>query len=153
MATAEEILAAAGVIDETILIDLDSRELIIPKTILNLGVESDDDTKVLHFSVPRMYKKVDLSTYRVRVNYRNANDDTDIYPVEDATVTDDGMLTFSWTVGRFAYTKKGNERIEIVLDGGECRVGTESTLLDLSAVPYRVLRQGALSRETIAAAL
>lgn len=44
-------------------------------------------------------------------------------------------------------------QIETVLDGGECRLGTESTLLDMSQAPYRVLRQGALSRETIAAAL
>lgn len=44
-------------------------------------------------------------------------------------------------------------QIETVLDGGECRVGTESTLLDMSAAPYRILRQGALSRAAIAAAL
>lgn len=44
-------------------------------------------------------------------------------------------------------------QIETVLDGGECRVGTESTLLDMSRTPYRVLRQGALSREAIAKAL
>ena len=44
-------------------------------------------------------------------------------------------------------------QIETVLDGGECRVGTESTLLDMSRRPYRVLRQGALSRESIAKAL
>ena len=44
-------------------------------------------------------------------------------------------------------------QIETVLDGGECRVGTESTLLDMSRRPYRVLRPGALSRESIAKAL
>ena len=44
-------------------------------------------------------------------------------------------------------------RIDAVLDGGECRVGTESTLLDLSHTPYRILRQGALAREAIASAL
>jgi len=44
-------------------------------------------------------------------------------------------------------------QIEAVLDGGECRVGTESTLLDMSRTPYRILRQGALSRDAIAKAL
>ena len=44
-------------------------------------------------------------------------------------------------------------KIEAVLDGGECTLGTESTLLSLAATPYRVLRQGALPESEIADAL
>lgn len=44
-------------------------------------------------------------------------------------------------------------QIDAVLDGGPCELGRESTVLDLSAAPYRVLRQGALSQEDIAEAL
>lgn len=44
-------------------------------------------------------------------------------------------------------------QIEAVIDGGECGIGFESTLLDMSAAPYRILRQGALSQEKIADAL
>ena len=44
-------------------------------------------------------------------------------------------------------------RIDAVLDGGPCAVGVESTLLDLTVIPYRVLRQGGLSREKIEAVL
>ncbi len=40
-------------------------------------------------------------------------------------------------------------RIDAVLDGGPCTVGAESTILDLTAAPYRILRQGGLSRERI----
>ena len=43
--------------------------------------------------------------------------------------------------------------IEAVIDGGPCGIGKESTLIDMSAVPYRILRQGALPAETIADAL
>ena len=43
--------------------------------------------------------------------------------------------------------------IDGVIDGGPCTLGKESTILDLSCVPYRVLRVGALSPETIADAL
>lgn len=35
-------------------------------------------------------------------------------------------------------------KIDAVLDGGSCSVGVESTILDLSRTPYRILRQGAL---------
>ncbi len=44
-------------------------------------------------------------------------------------------------------------KIDAVIDGGPCGIGTESTVLDLSAVPFRILRQGALSRDAIQAAL
>jgi len=44
-------------------------------------------------------------------------------------------------------------RIDAVLDGGPCRVGVESTILDLTVTPPRILRQGGLSREAIEAVL
>ena len=44
-------------------------------------------------------------------------------------------------------------KIEAVIDGGPCGIGTESTLIDMSQTPYRILRQGALDTETIAEAL
>ncbi|MBD5085027.1 MAG: threonylcarbamoyl-AMP synthase [Clostridiales bacterium] len=43
--------------------------------------------------------------------------------------------------------------IDAVLDGGPCSVGVESTILDLTVTPYRILRQGGLSREAIEAVL
>ena len=42
-------------------------------------------------------------------------------------------------------------RIDAVLDGGPCTVGVESTILDLTVRPYRILRQGGLSRGDIEA--
>lgn len=44
-------------------------------------------------------------------------------------------------------------RVDAVLDGGPCTVGVESTILDLTVTPCRVLRQGGLSREDIEQAL
>ena len=41
-------------------------------------------------------------------------------------------------------------KIDAVLDGGECGIGWESTLIDLSRTPYRILRQGALPADEIA---
>lgn len=44
-------------------------------------------------------------------------------------------------------------RIDAVLDGGPCSVGVESTILDLTVTPYRILRQGGLSKADIEAVL
>ncbi|MBO6016958.1 MAG: threonylcarbamoyl-AMP synthase [Oscillospiraceae bacterium] len=43
--------------------------------------------------------------------------------------------------------------IEAVIDGGPCELGLESTVLDMSQAPYRILRQGSLPAEEIEDAL
>jgi tRNA A37 threonylcarbamoyladenosine synthetase subunit TsaC/SUA5/YrdC len=35
------------------------------------------------------------------------------------------------------------------LDGGACGIGTESTIVDLSRTPYRILRHGAVTEKTV----
>lgn len=42
------------------------------------------------------------------------------------------------------------DRVDMVLDGGPCRVGIESTVLDLSARRARILRPGGITAEDIA---
>lgn len=44
-------------------------------------------------------------------------------------------------------------KIDAIIDGGRCGLGFESTIIDMSAVPYRILRQGALPAEAIDDAL
>ena len=44
-------------------------------------------------------------------------------------------------------------RIAAVVDGGQCGLGRESTIIDMSAAPYKILRQGALPEEDISSAL
>ena len=44
-------------------------------------------------------------------------------------------------------------KIEAVIDGGPCTLKTESTLIDLSSKPYRILRAGAVSEAELADAL
>lgn len=43
--------------------------------------------------------------------------------------------------------------IEAVLDGGTCGIGVESTVVDMTVSPYRILREGAVAEEDICRAL
>lgn len=45
------------------------------------------------------------------------------------------------------------DAIDLVLDGGACDIGIESTIVDLSAGPARILRPGVITLEAISAAL
>ena len=40
-------------------------------------------------------------------------------------------------------------KIDLLIDGGETEVGMESTVLDISSFPYRVLRKGAIDESCI----
>ncbi len=46
-----------------------------------------------------------------------------------------------------------NGQIEGIIDGGPCGLGFESTIIDMSKIPYKILRQGALPAEDIEKAL
>ena len=42
------------------------------------------------------------------------------------------------------------DRIDLILDAGQTQLGKESTIIDLTVSPYRILRAGAVSRDKIA---
>ena len=106
MPTALELLSTEAC-DDILVVNLETREIIIPKNVSILGVEADDETRILHFQVPRYYCNVDLSEFAIRVNYRNAKGEGDMYIVTETLIEDD-MIRFDWVVGRNAFAKKGN---------------------------------------------
>lgn len=122
MATAEELLTGATratgnnePVEKILVADLDTRVISIPATITNLGVESDDDVKILRFKVPRYSDMVDLSTFTVQINFKNSADIGDIYSVKYFDSVDDEFVTFSWQIDRSALTVKGPVKFSVCM--------------------------------------
>ena len=90
-------------------VDDDTRVVTVPEKYRKLGVESDEAAKRIWFRFPKLVGNngVDLSAIGVRVNFRNANGEGDIYIVEDLT-TDGDYVTFSWELTRKVTAYKGN---------------------------------------------
>lgn len=109
MATLNELLGDASVVDKTLVISNDFRTINIPSSVPNLGVEYDDDVLRLEFKMPRYVSDTDLSAFSVRINYMNAQRETDTYTVSDALVGNE-YITFSWRVGPTATRYKGNTK-------------------------------------------
>lgn len=97
-----------------LVVDNIHRTISIPKTITNLGVESDDDVRRLYFSVPRYYGEFDLSEFVAHINYKNAKGGGDVYLVDDLETTEDA-ITFSWLVDRFAFQYSGEVKFNVCL--------------------------------------
>lgn len=115
MATADELLAGAMTeVEQVLIINWETRTIDIPKTITNIGVESDDDVKYLKFRAPRYYHGTDLSEFTVRINYLNANKEGDVYSPVDVTVADDA-IEFTWVVGRFATMYQGDVKFNVCM--------------------------------------
>ena len=121
MTTAEELLNQAAESGEAVTstisyltVDMESRQITIPPTIKNIGVESDDEVKRLWFKMARYYHDIDLSTFTIRINYTNANGDGDVYTVEDVDIGDNELI-FSWLIGRYAVQTAGNVNFVVCL--------------------------------------
>lgn len=106
MSNAMELLSTE-VCDDILNVDLESRMIVIPNTVQNLGVESDDSVRVLHFQVPRYYCEVDLSTFVIRINYKHASGAGGYYDISTPTV-EENLIKFDWKVARQVVVKKGN---------------------------------------------
>ena len=109
VAEAEEVETYADSGIEYCTVDDDTRLVTIPDKYKKLGVESDEKVKRIWFRFPKLVGNngVDLSKIGVRVNFRNANGDGDIYIVEDLA-TDGDFVTFSWELTRKVTAYKGN---------------------------------------------
>lgn len=61
--------------------------------------------------------------------------------------------------GRLSPTNSGHvqkslgDRVALIVDGGQCQVGIESTVLDLTTAPPQVLRPGMIHADALAAAI
>lgn len=109
MATADEVLAnviTKTTVDNTFVINTDLRTITIPSQIKSLGVESDDGVLRVWFKIPATYCGIDLSTFKIRINYLNAKNEEGVYDVGYVNKVDD-YINFSWLIGRHAAMYKG----------------------------------------------
>ena len=127
MATAEELLMRASpiavqandteAVDSVLYVDMESREIKIPKNVVCLGVESDDDVKKLTFNMPRLYHDTDLADFNIYINYLNAKKEGDLFKVlpENIIMDENNTLTFDWVVGRTALAYQGTAIFNICM--------------------------------------
>lgn len=111
MATIDEIFenmpAEASVNYEELIIDAESREILVPDAEAIFGVESDTRSERKYFRCPRYVGDgLDLASCFLRVNFRNANGDVDSYLVTDVSI-DGEYITFSWELSRKVTAYKG----------------------------------------------
>lgn len=113
MITADELLAAAFT-GESLIVDVENRDIHIPDSITHFGVESDEDVMKLLFDMPRFYGDIDLSEFEININYKNANGYGDVFKVEEIVVGEE-LISFSWQIGRYVTAKAGNVKFNVCL--------------------------------------
>ena len=80
-------------------IDEDLRTIKKPARGNVLGVQDDNNVNHINFKMPRYYNGIDLSTFTIKINYKNALDTINSYFVDDLMFGTDTM-TFSWLVSK-----------------------------------------------------
>ncbi len=84
------------------------------------------------------------------------------HPVAQALLQQAGVPIAAPSANRFGHTSPTtaahvwqdlNGRVDLILDGGETQVGLESTVVDVSTSPARILRPGGVTREMLESVL
>ncbi|MEJ5223956.1 MAG: L-threonylcarbamoyladenylate synthase [Anaerolineales bacterium] len=84
------------------------------------------------------------------------------HPVAQALIRAAGVPVAAPSANRFGHTSPTTAahvlqdlygRVDVVLDGGPANLGVESTVLDISVTPARILRPGGVTREQLTAIL
>lgn len=106
MATIDELLNDSNEAT-TCTVNPDTREIIIPEKYKFLGVFSDEKVTRIPFTCPRVVgNNIDLTEYKLYINYKNANGGYDAYPIDDVVVSGDN-ITFSWLLSRYVTLSSG----------------------------------------------
>lgn len=96
-------------------IDVDKREVRLPREGLLLGVEGDSGMRCIYFKMRRNYNGKDLFTFdEMRIDYENTAGRRNYYMIKDATLEDDNIV-FTWEIDAFMYPDPGIARFSINL--------------------------------------
>lgn len=99
MPTLDELLNASNEV-VTCTVNPDTREIIVPEKYKILGVFSDEKVTKIPFTCPKVVgNNVDLTEYKLYINYQNAIGRHNAYLVDDVAVSGDN-ITFSWLLSR-----------------------------------------------------
>lgn len=110
-----------------ITINSHTRQFSVPGADLTFGVTGDSNTEVKHFTCPRYVgDNLDVTSCFVRINYRNANGETDFYLVNDVAVDGDNV-TFSWLLTPKVTAYKGQIKFVLCLIGPDLKLKWHTT--------------------------
>lgn len=101
-------MSLADEADESIHVDVNTRQITIPESQRLFGVESDTDVEVKHIVIDGRYAdgNRDLSKLAWRVIYRNANKDTSYYLIP-SVVANENSIEMDWLIKRSVVAYKG----------------------------------------------
>ena len=101
-------MSLADEADESIHVDVNTRQITIPESQKLFGVESDSDVEVKHIVIDGRYAygNRDLSKLAWRVIYRNANKDSSYYLIP-SVVANENSIEMDWLIKRSVVAYKG----------------------------------------------
>lgn len=97
----------------TITVDPELRELILPSKKLVLGINGDVEVNAVKFQLPLTYRELELKKLTPRINYVNANGDTNYY--ETVMESDESNCYCIWPITPDITAYTGHVRFSLTL--------------------------------------
>ncbi len=89
-------------------IDLNTRNITIPKELKTIAVTGDHNAETIYFEVDRYFDNYDLSQLSCVVQYRNALNEEDIMACNVDEYLPNGKIHLGWTITQHVALAKGN---------------------------------------------
>ena len=110
-----------------IIINHNTRQFNVPGADLVFGVSGDSGSEVKHFQCSRYVgNNIDLMSCFVRINFRNANGETDTYLVDDMAIDGDNV-TFSWLLSPKVTEYRGQVKFVVCAVGPDLKLKWHTT--------------------------
>ena len=111
-----------------ITVNSSTRQFSIPGADLTFGVEADSGSEIKYFQCPRYVgNNLDLASSFIRINYRNANGETDSHLIDDVTVDGDN-IRFSWILHPKVTTYRGQIKFVMCVVGPDLKLKWHTTV-------------------------
>lgn len=94
-----------SIIEPEIIINSNTREIIVPKELYNIGVVSDNNAEQVKIKILRYFDGNDLSTKDCTISYNNACNERGVYSA--TKLIEDNYLVIYWNIENFVTKKAG----------------------------------------------
>ena len=109
---------------------VEDRFITVPDELKRIAVQYDHNIETVTFDCPRYWDGRDMSTMHIYINYKRADGEPGLYPVDNVTIDeyDDTIMHFDWTISGHITAIKGSIIFLICVKKSETEIHWNSEL-------------------------
>lgn len=119
-------------LEPRIKVNLETREIIVPELLKNIGVTEDDNAETVYIEVTDKYDNIPLDDKTVFIWFKNANEELYCTEITELNIQhEDGMLIIAWKIDERLTRYSGTVSFSMQFAANRYRLNTLSAELNV----------------------